>query len=285
VSPSYRKYRDAYSKDWVIRAYELAPPGFARLLEEEAKWICEHAVPPLLEIGCGAGRLLLAAGLDQAAVVGMDLVPLYLAAARLKLGRARLVAGDAFRPPFAGGSFATMVLAQATIGSVGGASIRKKMTAATGRLVAPHGLLLVTAYGPQARRARRAWPAFLTHFRREAAEVLVSTAFRPRCRRVVLEARRRRRLREKRRAGEQIRSRSRKGVRYAGWYVAQQGAGLLPPFNRVRSRGGRFVFTNGFVSEELDGASLQSLRPRGFDGEVRELPGGMLAAAWTRVNG
>lgn|GEM_PF-1495416 len=225
LSPSYRKYRDAYSKDWVIRAYELAPPGFARLLEEEAKWIGEHAVPPLLEIGCGAGRLLLAAGLDQAAVVGMDLVPLYLAAARLKLGRARLVAGDAFRPPFAGGSFATMVLAQATIGSVGGASIRKKMTAATGRLVAPHGLLLVTAYGPQARRARRAW------------------------------------------------------------YVAQQGAGLLPPFDRARCRGGRFVFTNGFVSEELDGASLQSLRPRAFDGEVRELPGGMLAAAWTRVNG
>ena len=39
-------------------------------------------------------------------------------------------------------------------------------------------------------------------FRREAAEVLVSMAFRPRCRRVVLEARRRRRRREKRRAGE-----------------------------------------------------------------------------------
>jgi len=223
VNESYRKYRDAYAEDWVVRAYELAPPDFARLLAAEAAWIRARAALPLLEIGCGAGRLLLAAGLDRAGAVGFDLVLRYLAAARGRLARTRLVNGDAFRPPFAAASFATVVLAQATIGSVGGAELRRRMTAAAGRLVRPGGCLLVTAYGSGAREARRAW------------------------------------------------------------YVAQQAAGLLPPFDPDRTRDGRFVFANGFVSEELAAPALKRLRPAGFGGGVEELPGGMVAAAWSRL--
>ncbi len=61
-------------------------------------------------------------------------------------------------------------------------------------------------------------PAFLTNFRRKGAEVPVSAGFRTRRRRGVLEARRRRRHREKTCNGGEILARSRKLVRKAGQY-------------------------------------------------------------------
>ncbi|CAH2030800.1 methyltransferase domain-containing protein [Trichlorobacter ammonificans] len=67
---------------------------------------------PVLDIGCGTGRLL--AGLVQrypsAPVVGLDLAFAMLRQARPRVGgRALLLQGDAERLPFRGGSFALIV--------------------------------------------------------------------------------------------------------------------------------------------------------------------------------
>ncbi|MGC8915763.1 MAG: hypothetical protein ACP5NF_02135 [Thermoanaerobaculum sp.] len=50
-----------------------------------------------------------------------------------------------------------MIFAQATLGSLGSDEVRQRMVASLAELVAPGGALLVTAYGPGAREARRRW--------------------------------------------------------------------------------------------------------------------------------
>ncbi len=152
----------------------------------------------------------------------MDLVPSYLLAAKKLSLPVFWVAGDGFASPVRRSYWQTVIFAQATLGSLGSPEVRQRMVACLADLVAPGGLLLVTAYGPGARQARRAW------------------------------------------------------------YEAQQRAGLLPPFDATRTRDGTFAFANGFVSEELRGEELESLRPHGFSGAVQELPSGLLVTAWQR---
>lgn len=154
---SFLRYRDAHHPQWVVRAYAVAPPEFQRLLQQELQWLSMHAAPPLLEVGCGAGRILAALGLQKGPVVGMDLVPRYLLAAKKLSLPAFWVAGDGLAPPLRRGFWQTVIFAQATLGSLGGEGVRHRMVASLATLVAPSGLLLVTAYGPGARQARRAW--------------------------------------------------------------------------------------------------------------------------------
>lgn len=220
---SFLRYRDAHHPQWVVRAYAVAPPEFQALLDQEIQWLRGQAALPLLEVGCGGGRILAALGLEKGPVVGMDLVPRYLLVARKLPLPVLWVAGDGLAPPLRRGFWQTVVFAQATLGSLGGGEVRRKMVASLATLVARGGLLLVTAYGPGARQVRRAW------------------------------------------------------------YEAQQKAGLLPPFDEVHTRDGRFVFVNGFVSEELRGEELAGLRPEGFSGSVEELPSGLLVAGWQRL--
>jgi len=208
----------------VTRAYEVAPPGFAAILDEEAEWLKACAAEgPLLEVGCGAGRLLAAARFRSRSLVGMDLVLRYLTAARRSVGGVGWVASDAQRPPFAPETFSTVVFAQATVGSLGGDELRRRILGEIARLLVPGGVLLVTAYGRGCREARRAW------------------------------------------------------------YRAQQDAGLLPPFDEAQTSGGRFVFTNGFVSEEMTVEGLAALKPPGLDGGVKALKTGLLGARWSRA--
>jgi len=158
VRPSFQRYRDSHHPEWVTRAYDLAPPGFRALLEDEASWLAgEVGGGPVLEAGCGAGRLLRATGLDRPGTVGLELVLRYLAAARRTVREAALVAGDALRPPLPPGTFETVILAQATLGSVGGEEVRRRFVSCLAALVRPGGRLLLTAYGARARAARRAW--------------------------------------------------------------------------------------------------------------------------------
>lgn len=223
MDETFSRYRAAHHPDWVIRAYEVAPPAFAALLEDEAQWLTARTHQGrVLEVGCGAGRLLRAAGLDRPGTVGLELVVRYLVAARAAVRVAALIAGDALRPPLAAGVFDTVIMAQATLGSVGGEAVRRRFVMSLADLVRPGGHLLLTAYGAGVRAARREW------------------------------------------------------------YEAQQAAGLLPPFDPERTRNGRFVFINGFVSEEMTPEALAMLRPTWFTGEVEELPSGLLAVRWAR---
>lgn len=154
---SFLRYRDAYHPLWVVRAYALAPPAFQKLLEEELGWLRVHVEAPLVEVGCGAGRILAALELPGGPVVGMDLVPRYLLAARRQRVGAFWVGGDGLAPPLRRGFWQTVIFAQATLGSLGGAELRRRMVASLAQLVASGGSLLLTAYGPRARDARRAW--------------------------------------------------------------------------------------------------------------------------------
>jgi len=154
---SFLRYRDAHHPDWVVRAYALAPPNFRKLLDEELAWLQSWVVAPLVEVGCGAGRILAALELPPGLVVGMDLVPRYLLAAKAVPKRVFWVAGDGLAPPLRRRFWHTVLFAQATLGSLGGEALRHRMVAALGELVAPGGALLVTAYGPKARQAREAW--------------------------------------------------------------------------------------------------------------------------------
>jgi len=154
---SFLRYRDAHHPDWVVRAYALAPEGFRELLAEELAWLTRAAETPLVEVGCGAGRILAALQLPPGPVVGMDLVPRYLLAAKAVPKRVFWVAGNGLTPPLRRRFWRTVVFAQATLGSLGGEALRRRMVAALGELVAPSGALLVTAYGAKARQAREAW--------------------------------------------------------------------------------------------------------------------------------
>lgn len=154
---SFLRYRDAYHPDWVVRAYALAPAAFRRLLDEELQWLAQHLAPPLVEVGCGAGRILASLDLPAGPVVGMDLVVRYLLAARTIPKRIGWVAGDGLAPPLRRGFWRTVIFAQATLGSLGGPAMRQRMVAALEPLVAPGGALLVTAYGAPAREAREQW--------------------------------------------------------------------------------------------------------------------------------
>ncbi len=136
----------------------MAPPAFAALLEDEARWLAAGTRGGrVLEVGCGAGRLLGAADLDRPGTVGLELVVRYLVAARTVVRAAALVAGDALRPPLAPGSFDAVIMAQATLGSVGGEAVRRRFVTSLAELVHPGGHLLLTAYGARVREARRAW--------------------------------------------------------------------------------------------------------------------------------
>lgn len=154
---SFLRYRDAHHPLWVVRAYAVAPPAFQKLLDEELVWIARYAAVPLVEVGCGAGRILAALQLPGTPVVGMDLVPRYLVAAKKNPLPVWWVAGDGWKPPLRRGFWRTVLFAQATLGSLGSGQLRRRMVASLSQLVAPGGFLLVTAYGPGARAARRAW--------------------------------------------------------------------------------------------------------------------------------
>lgn len=154
---SFLRYRDAHHPQWVVQAYAVAPPEFQALLDEELRWLRGRAAVPLLEVGCGAGRILAALGLEKGPVVGMDLVPRYLLAAQKLLLPVFWLAGDGLAPPLRRGFWRTVIFAQATLGSLGGEELRRRMVTSLAELVAPGGWLLVTAYGPGARQARRAW--------------------------------------------------------------------------------------------------------------------------------
>lgn len=151
------RYRDAYHPQWVVEAYALAPPAFRQLLQEELAWLQRLLAAPLLEVGCGAGRILLSLQLPQGPVVGLDLVPRYLLAAKKATASIHWVAGDGLAPPLRRGFWRTVLFAQATLGSLGGQELRKRMVASLSQLVAPAGSLLLTAYGPKARPAREEW--------------------------------------------------------------------------------------------------------------------------------
>ena len=119
------------------------------------------------------------------------------------------------------------------------------------------------------------YPAFLTHFRREAAEAPVGATFRPRLRRGVLEALRRRRRSEKRRAGGCIRGRSRKGVRYAGYTPGVPGAlTIIHALEKNR-------LTTGSVVQMMEAA--RGLAARGHRVTVVSQPGGDLEDACADV--
>ena len=93
----------------------------------------------VLDLGCGAGRVMELLGAAGCEVVGIDLAFGALAGARRRLGPgARLVLGDAFRLPFAEAGFDAVVsLGYASVGSYPG------VQGELARVLRPGGLALV----------------------------------------------------------------------------------------------------------------------------------------------
>ncbi|MES1165744.1 MAG: class I SAM-dependent methyltransferase [Verrucomicrobiota bacterium] len=109
-------YRDAALYDWENR-HRRTDIAFYRMLADERGG-------PILDLGCGTGRLVVPLARDGHRVVGVDLSPVMLAGARARLGRtahavagrAMLVRGDLRALPLAGrGRFPLAVAAFHTV--------------------------------------------------------------------------------------------------------------------------------------------------------------------------
>ncbi len=114
---------------------------------EELAFLAEHATPKMraLDIGCGNGRffpLLYARG---ATYTGLDNSKGLLGEARRKHLDGVFIEGDATALPFPGGAF-DIAYSFAVIHHIPSNSFRKKFVAEAARVLAPGGMLIVTAW-------------------------------------------------------------------------------------------------------------------------------------------
>jgi demethylmenaquinone methyltransferase/2-methoxy-6-polyprenyl-1,4-benzoquinol methylase len=147
--------------DDVVRRYDLLNDvlslGFDRWWRRKTVAALGAPHGPVLDLGCGTGRLgeRLA---GRSAVVGVDLSHAMLLAARARLGgRMRLVAGSAYRLPFAERTFS---------GAVSGFVLRNlddlpRAFAEVGRVLEPGaGIAMVDITEPASPVLRRAFDAY-----------------------------------------------------------------------------------------------------------------------------
>lgn len=101
---------------------------------------------PLLEVGCGAGRMYEALGPDRPEWVGVDYAatPLELFAQRHP--DARLVRADAVALPFADGTFGAVLLGYHMIESIMPAASRRQAIAEAARVTVQGGVVVTTRH-------------------------------------------------------------------------------------------------------------------------------------------
>jgi len=102
---------------------------------------------PVLELGCGTGRVLLPLARDGAAMVGVDRSAAMLARAARRIARARsirqphLVLGDICALPFPAGSFSQVIAPYGVLQSLISDEDFAAALAESARVLAPHGRL------------------------------------------------------------------------------------------------------------------------------------------------
>ncbi len=158
-------FDDAVLYDWEYRRrrHDVA---FYRLLADERGG-------PILDAGCGTGRLLVPLARDGHQVVGIDRAPAMLARAAWRLGRAGrparsralLARGDLGALPVAGCRFALVVAAFHTIQHCeSDAALAAFLDGAAAALI-PGGWLAFDVFAPSARFLDRRGPSGATRFR------------------------------------------------------------------------------------------------------------------------
>lgn len=165
-----RYYAETLSAERLLRCYELAPPRVRRYLRAEIEFVLERVRPgsPVLELGCGYGRILERLRERAGRVVGLDNSPASLGLARERLGPGSpclLVLADAGRLPFAAESFDLVVCIQNGV-SAFKVEPRRLFEEAL-RVTRPGGSALFSSY------AERFWDSRLDWFRIQAAHGLI----------------------------------------------------------------------------------------------------------------
>ncbi len=159
----------ALDRGQMRRAFERAAPAYERAawLQREigarllARLDVIKLVPArILDLGCGSGYCTraLRKRYRQAEVIGLDIAPAMLRAARRRDGRwrrGRWVGGDAERLPFAAASF-DMVISNLSLQWCDPERVFPEVA----RVLRPGGLFMFTSFGPDTlRELRQAWAA------------------------------------------------------------------------------------------------------------------------------
>jgi ubiquinone/menaquinone biosynthesis C-methylase UbiE len=129
------------------RAWSASNAGNVAIRDELAAAVLPELAgrAPIADLGCGSGwwlRRLAAAGVPEAQLHGIDLLPERVEAARRQLAGAELVVGDARRLPWESGMFAAATMFT-TLSSAPDAGAQAQMLAEAERVLAPGGLLFV----------------------------------------------------------------------------------------------------------------------------------------------
>jgi ubiquinone/menaquinone biosynthesis C-methylase UbiE len=132
-----------YAQPEVVSCWQnLSKDG---LQQSEWEMVSRYLTPGIkvLDVGCGAGRAVLA--LEQAGFQpsGIDLSLPILAAGRAISGVARLGGANLLNLPFADGSFEAVVMFFGAIQHIPGRAKRQQAMAEMGRVVSPAGRLIV----------------------------------------------------------------------------------------------------------------------------------------------
>jgi len=158
---------DMYGAELVRAAAEPTQAGALRVVDErgeelsfalrrylevpapEEDGVLERATGPVLDIGCGPGRHVLALSRRGVVAVGVDISPLAVRLARTR--GAFVIEGSVFDRLPGAGTWGSALLLDGNIG-IGGAP--RELLARVGALLAPAGVVLVEAEPPGGRTGR-----------------------------------------------------------------------------------------------------------------------------------
>lgn len=137
--------RDKYAQPEVIDCWRnLSKEGLQKSeWEMVRRYLPAPDEGPLLDIGCGAGRAVLALSREGYAVTGIDLsLPMLLAGRRLSANMP-LSGGDLLALPFAGGAFGAALMFFGALQHIPGRANRRRALAETARVTRPQARLIL----------------------------------------------------------------------------------------------------------------------------------------------
>lgn len=162
-------YAKKLSAGRLRQCYQIAPPRVQQYLEAEINFVLDKILPgtPVLELGCGYGRLLKRLAVKTKNLAGIDTSADNLRMARSYVGLTglKLAQMNAASPGFASRCFAAVICIQNGI-SAFRVDPRRVIREAV-RMARPGGVVLFSSY------AARFWPDRLAWFRLQAEYGLI----------------------------------------------------------------------------------------------------------------